>query len=90
MRIMHRSARRNIHQPAEAASTLQADQVAYTLRGAADAAGVGVVTLLRSIHGTDPALPRLTAQRLPDGQILIEADELRRWVAALPGAGSRA
>lgn len=59
--------------------------VAYTVRDAADAAGVSADTIRRAIHstGADGDLPPLPARRV-GARILIRRVDLVAWVDALP------
>lgn len=62
-------------------------KVAYTVDEAADATSLSVSTVRRALRSTDPSAfpPPLRAKRAGTKQ-LIEADELRRWVASFPDA----
>lgn len=64
--------------------------LAYSVEEAATATSMSVSTIRRALRSTDPAAfpPPLRAKKA-DGRLVIEATELRTWVAGLPKAGAQ-
>lgn len=67
------------------------DRIAYRVADAAEATGVSVDIIRRALRATDPTAwpPPLRAKQIgdaPNAPKLIEADELRDWIARFPEA----
>lgn len=65
--------------------TSQPARLAYGVFEAAEATGLPVSTIRRALRATDPkAFPPPLAGKRAGNKLLVEVDELRRWVQSLP------